>query len=185
MKKFIKEFKAFISRGNVIDMAVAFVMSTAFTAIVNSLVNKVIMPFVAAIFGKVDVSDLSFTLNNSIIPYGEFLQAIINFLLIAFFLFLVIKKINSTRDMAEKNAKKRITKAEKAEVAALGTVDMKNRKAVRAAVVELRAQKAAEAEAEKARKAAEAETTENLLKKVIVLLEEKKTAEKPAKKESK
>lgn len=191
MKKFFKEFKVFISRGNVIDMAVAFVMSTAFTAIVNSLVNKVIMPFVAAIFGKVDVSGLSFTLNNSIIPYGEFLQAIINFLLIAFFLFLVIKTINSTKDMAEKNAKKRITKAEKAEIAALGTVDMNNKKAVREAAIELRAQKVADAEAEKVRKAAEAETTENLLKKIVTLLEEdkienaEKVEKKSAKKESK
>ena len=70
MKKFFKEFKEFINRGNVIDLAVALVISTAFSAIVTALVNKVIMPLIAAIFGKVDVSDLSFTINNSIIPVG-------------------------------------------------------------------------------------------------------------------
>jgi large conductance mechanosensitive channel len=188
MRKFFKEFKEFISRGNIIDMAIAFVISTAFSAIVTALVNKVIMPLIAAIFGKVDVTELSFTLNNSIIPIGEFIQAIINFLIIALFLFLVVKAINRTRDLANKEKAKKVTKEEKFEIKALGTVDMKNRKAVYAAAVELRAKKKAEAEAEKARLAAEAETTENLLKQIRDLLAnnqtkaEAETSEKPTSK---
>lgn len=173
MRKFFREFKEFISRGNVMDLAIALVIGTAFTAIVNALVNKVIMPLIAAIFGKVDVSDLSFTLNGSIIPIGEFFQAIINFILIAFFLFLVIKALNQTRKAAELGKSKKVTKEEKAEIAALGTVDMKDRKAVYAAALELREQKKQAEEAEAARKAAEAETTENLLKQIRDMLKEK------------
>ncbi len=170
MKKFFKEFKEFINRGNVIDLAVALVISTAFSAIVTALVNKVIMPLIAAIFGKVDVSDLSFTINNSIIPVGEFFQAIINFLIIAFFLFLVIKTLNHSKDFAEKELAKNVTKQEKKEIAALGTVNMKDRKAVYAAALELRKEKAEKAKAAEEKAKAEAETTENLLKQIRDLL---------------
>lgn len=179
MKKFFKEFKEFINRGNVIDLAVALVISTAFSAIVNALVDKVIMPLIAAIFGKVDVSDLSFTLNNSVIPIGAFFQAIINFLIIAFCLFLVIKAINRSKDLAEKEKAKKITKEEKQEVEKLGTVDMKNKKAVYEAVLELRKEKAQKAKDEELKKAQEAETVENLLKQIRDLL--KKDSEKTSK----
>ena len=91
MRKFLKEFKEFISKGNILDLAVAVVMATTFNAIVSALVNNIIMPFICAIFGKNDVSSLSFTLNNSVITYGVFIQAVIDFLLIAFTLFIVLK----------------------------------------------------------------------------------------------
>lgn len=91
----LKEFKEFIMRGNVIDLAVGLVMGSAFTAIVNALVENIIMPFIAGLSGSASVEDLAFSFNGSPIEYGLFLQAIIDFLLIALVLFLVIKGINS------------------------------------------------------------------------------------------
>ena len=159
MRRFFREFKEFISRGNIIDLAIAFVISTAFTAIVNALVNSIIMPLITAIFGEVDVTKLSCTLNGTIIPIGVFIQAVINFLLIALFLFLIIKAINNAKRMAEKGTQRKVTKEEKAEIAELGTV---------------RAKKKAEAEEAAKVAAASAETTENLLKQIRDLLTENK-----------
>ncbi len=90
-----KEFKEFIMRGNVIELAIGLVMGSAFTAIVNALVEHIIMPFIAGIAGSTSVESLAFTFNGSPIRYGFFLQAIIDFLLIALVLFLVIKGINT------------------------------------------------------------------------------------------
>ncbi|MGN0676407.1 MAG: large-conductance mechanosensitive channel protein MscL [Ruminococcus sp.] len=100
MKKFLEEFKKFISRGNVVDLAVGMIMGTAFTAIVSSLVDSVLMPLLGAIIGGIDLSNLSVTIPWSlsgeppVLHYGAFLQAIINFILIAFCIFLMIKAIN-------------------------------------------------------------------------------------------
>lgn len=90
----IKEFREFIMRGNVIDLAVAVIIGTAFTAIVNSLVNDIIMPIIGAILGGVDFTSLAITVGDAAITYGNFIQAIINFLLIALVLFLIIRAIN-------------------------------------------------------------------------------------------
>jgi large conductance mechanosensitive channel len=86
-----EDFRKFIMRGNVLDLAVAVVIGVAFNAVVNSLVNDVIMQLVAAIVGEPDFSKLTFTLNDSIIRYGSFLTALINFLIIAATLFVIIK----------------------------------------------------------------------------------------------
>ena len=91
----IKEFKEFVIRGNVIDLAVGLVMGSAFTAIVNALVDSIIMPFIAALSGNASVADMAFNFNGTPIVYGVFLQAIIDFLLIALVLFFVIKGINT------------------------------------------------------------------------------------------
>lgn len=90
-----EEFKAFIMRGNVVELAVGLVMGSAFTAIVNSLVDDIIMPFITGLAGSASVEHLTFNFNGSAINYGLFLQAIINFLLIAAVLFFVIKGLNS------------------------------------------------------------------------------------------
>ena len=90
-----KEFKEFIMRGNVVELAVGLVMGSAFTAIVNALVESIIMPFIAGISGNATVEDLAFNFNGSPIYYWEFLQAIIDFLLIAIVLFFAVKSINS------------------------------------------------------------------------------------------
>ena len=90
-----EEFKEFIMRGNVIELAVGLVMGSAFTAIVNSLVEHIIMPFIAGFAGSSSVESLAFIFNGSPIKYGFFVQAIIDFLLIALVLFFVIKGINA------------------------------------------------------------------------------------------
>jgi len=98
MKNIIKEFKAFISRGNVMDMAVGVIIGGAFTAIVNSLVNDLLNPLLGIITGGVDFASLSITIgkgeNPAVFAYGSFISAVINFLLIALVLFILIKAIN-------------------------------------------------------------------------------------------
>lgn len=94
MKKFISEFKEFISRGNVLDMAVGVVIGGAFTAIVTSLVNDIITPLIGVLIGGLDFSGLSIKVGDATIGYGSFIQAIINFLLISFVIFCVIRSFN-------------------------------------------------------------------------------------------
>ena len=98
----LKEFREFIMRGNVLDLAVAVVIGTAFIAIVNSLVGDIIMPIIGVIIGGLDFSGLSVTIGSAVIAYGKFLQAIINFVLVGFTMFLIIKSINSMQKMLAK-----------------------------------------------------------------------------------
>ena len=99
MKKLIREFKEFISRGNVMDMAVGVIIGSAFTAIVNSLVGDVLTPILGLITGGMDFSDLKLVLgtgeNAASLNYGAFLSAVINFLLIALVIFSITKVINT------------------------------------------------------------------------------------------
>lgn len=91
----IKGFKEFIMRGNVVELAVAVVMGTAFGAIVTALVNDIVMPLITAIFGKQDYSRLYWTVNNSKIEYGSMLNAVISFLMIAVGVyFLIVMPLN-------------------------------------------------------------------------------------------
>ncbi|MFK8243687.1 MULTISPECIES: large conductance mechanosensitive channel protein MscL [unclassified Facklamia] len=92
-----KEFKAFIANDNILQLATAVVMGSAFTAIVNSLVNDIFMPIIVAITGQADVSGISLQLGNTTIGIGMFLQAIINFLLIAAMLFTIIKALEKVK----------------------------------------------------------------------------------------
>ena len=101
MKAFMKEFKEFISRGNVMDMAVGIIIGGAFTAIVTSLVEDIITPIIGMI-GGFDFSGLIITVNNSPIAVGKFINAIINFLLIAIVLFSIIKAVNKAASIAKK-----------------------------------------------------------------------------------
>lgn len=104
--KMFDEFKKFISRGNVIDMAVGVVMGTAFTKIVNSLVTNIITPAISILTGKINVADLSYKINDELaITYGQFLQAIIDFFLIAFSVFCVVKIMNTLKDKFSKTEK--------------------------------------------------------------------------------
>ncbi len=91
MKKFIHDFKEFISKGNVLDLAIAVVIGNAFNAIVTSLVNDVIMPFVGIIIGGIDFTDIAITYKTSSIMVGNFIQSIINFLIIALSIFVMIQ----------------------------------------------------------------------------------------------
>jgi large conductance mechanosensitive channel len=87
----LNEFKTFLFRGNIVDLAVAVVIGIAFNAVVNSLVNDVIMQIIAAIVGKPNFDQLTFTIGDGIIYYGKFLTALINFLIIAATLFVIIR----------------------------------------------------------------------------------------------
>ena len=94
----LKEFREFIARGNVMDLAVAVVMGAAFTAIVNSLVDDIIMPLIGVLMGGVDFSSLSIQVGDATVMYGAFIQAIINFLIIAVVIFLMVKAMNKAAE---------------------------------------------------------------------------------------
>lgn len=110
MKKILGEFKKFISRGNVIDLAVGVIIGSAFTAIVNSLVNDIFMPFISLFTGGLKFEELSSPLTSepggATVNYGSFISAVINFLLIAIVVFILVKAINKLRDLGEKNKEK-------------------------------------------------------------------------------
>lgn len=97
----LKEFREFALRGNVLDLAIGFVMGAAFTAIVNSVVNDIIMPLIGVILGGLDFTALAITFGEAQITYGNFIQAIINFLIIAFVLFLIVRSLNRFMKKAE------------------------------------------------------------------------------------
>ncbi len=88
----LKEFRDFLFRGNIIELAVAFVMGVAFAAVVNSLVDNLVMPVIAMIIGKPDFSDLTFTINDAVFRYGAFLTALVQFVAIAAAVFFFIVK---------------------------------------------------------------------------------------------
>jgi len=90
--KILKEFKDFITKGNLIDLAVAFVIAAAFGAVIKAFVDFLIMPFIAAIFGQPSFDGLTFTVNDAVIPYGSFLTALVTFLLVAAAVFFFIVK---------------------------------------------------------------------------------------------
>jgi large conductance mechanosensitive channel len=95
MPEILKEFRAFILRGNLVDLAIAVVIGAAFTAVVNALVRDLITPLIAAIFGEPNFDALSFTINGSRFAYGDFLNAVITFLIVAAVVFfLVVKPVN-------------------------------------------------------------------------------------------
>ena len=105
-KGLFEEFKTFIKRGNVIDLAVGVVIGGAFSTIVTSLVNDIIMPLIGVIIGGYDFTSLSIKVGDSTIKYGSFLQNIINFLIIAFCIFIVVKIMNKFLDKHKKEEKK-------------------------------------------------------------------------------
>src|SRR5689334_524856 len=98
---FISEFKAFVMRGNVIDLAVAVVMGAAFGKIVSSLVDGIVMPVIGLLLGGINITDKTFTIGQAVIKWGVFLQSIIDFTIIAFAIFLAIKAINSLQKKQE------------------------------------------------------------------------------------
>ena len=106
MKKFVKEFKEFISKGNVMTMAVGIIIGSAFTAITTSLVNDVITPLLGIIIGGIDFSGISLTIGEAQIMFGNFIQAIINFFLTALVIFLMIKFFNKLQRKKEEEPEK-------------------------------------------------------------------------------
>ena len=205
MKKFFSEFKKFITRGNVVDMAVGVIVGSSFTAIVNALSNNILKPLInyllAIIFGDGSLKDAFTFLKKSYvvvdgvatsevdlatsiyIDWGAFINAIINFFLIAFVLFVIVKVINGVRDghkkLAEEIRDDIPTKEEKREMKKLG-IKLHDREAVKAYLDE-KDRKAAEAKAQADAEAAEKArlerlanpTTEELLKEILEILKNK------------
>lgn len=91
----LKEFKDFALKGNLLELAIAFVLGLAFAAVVTSFVDDVIMQLIAAIVGKPDFSDLTFSIGDGVIRYGSFLTALVTFLIIAWVLFLIVKAVQT------------------------------------------------------------------------------------------
>lgn len=100
-----KEFKKFIARGNVLDLAVGVIVGGAFSSIVTSLVNNIFTPIIGLIVGGVDFSSLSITFKDTKIMYGAFIQSVIDFLIVAFCLFLVVKAVNKVTHKEKKDEK--------------------------------------------------------------------------------
>lgn len=111
----IKEFKEFISKGNVVDLAVGVIIGGAFGKIVSSLVDNILMPIIGAIIGGVDFSDLSIKIGKANIAYGLFIQNVIDFLIIAFCVFIFVKGVNRLSNVTEKLKKKEEEKEAKEE----------------------------------------------------------------------
>ena len=101
-KEMIKEFKEFISKGNIMDMAVGIIIGGAFTKIVTALVEAILMPLIGAICGGKSVEDMSLMVGNAAIGYGAFIQAVIDFLLVALVLFMILKAFNKAKSMVVK-----------------------------------------------------------------------------------
>lgn len=115
MNEIISEFKKFISKGNVVDLAVGVVIGGAFSKIVSSLVNDIIMPIIGILIGGIDFTSLTLKINNATIKFGLFFQNIIDFLIIAFCIIMVIKFINKLDELTIKKIKKEETKETKKE----------------------------------------------------------------------
>lgn len=108
----IKEFKKFISKGNVVDLAVGVVIGSAFGKIVSSLVDDIIMPLVGIVIGGIDFSNLYFKIGSAKVTYGIFIQNVVDFLIVAFCIFIVIRAFNKLTHKEEKKEEKKDTKSD-------------------------------------------------------------------------
>ncbi|MBO7676084.1 MAG: large conductance mechanosensitive channel protein MscL [Erysipelotrichaceae bacterium] len=178
MKQFIKEFREFIAKGNVLDLAIGVVIGGAFQAIVNSLVNDVIMPIVGAIIGGLDFSAIAIPLGgDAMIMIGNFIQAVVNFLIVALVLFTVIKAINKFKRAEPKPEEKPAEPSD--EVKLLQSIEAELKK------LNEKPEPAPRKAAER-KPAAKVEEPKATAKKPAAKAEPKKTAKKPAaKKETK
>ena len=109
MKKVVNEFKEFISKGNVLDLAVGVIIGGAFQKIVTSLVNDILMPIIGFIIGGHDFTSLSLKFKNATINYGTFIQNVIDFLLMAICIFFIVKVFNALKDSLDKKKKEEVT----------------------------------------------------------------------------
>lgn len=111
-KGLIDEFKTFIKRGNVIDLAVGVIIGSAFSSIVSSLVDDILMPLIGVVIGGYDFSELSIKIGQSTIKYSMFIQNIINFLIIAFCVFIFVKLLNKLEHYKEETKKEEKVKSD-------------------------------------------------------------------------
>ena len=116
IKKNLEEFKKFIERGNVLDLAVGVIIGGAFSSIVTSLVNNILTPIIGLFMGGVNFSNLAITFKNTRIEYGAFIQSIIDFLIVAFCIFAIIKFINKITHLKKKEeAKEEVAEIKKSD----------------------------------------------------------------------
>ncbi|MDR3441873.1 MAG: large-conductance mechanosensitive channel protein MscL [Legionella sp.] len=101
---FLQEFKSFALKGNVVDLAVAVIIGTAFGKIVSSLVSGIIMPLIGLLLGGVNITGKTFTVGDAVLKWGEFLQTIIDFTIISFSIFIAIKCMSLLKKQVEKQA---------------------------------------------------------------------------------
>ena len=111
-----KEFKTFIMRGNVMDLAVGVIIGAAFGKIVTSLVNDILMPLIGVLLGKVNFTDLSVKIGSSTIKYGMFIQNIVDFLIVAFCIFVMVKIINKIINKKEDKKEEKPVKTDEFKV---------------------------------------------------------------------
>lgn len=104
MKAFIREFKAFLNRGNVLDLAVGVIIGGAFKSITDSLTNDILMPLLGLLVNRVSFSDLTLTLGSATIAYGSFIEAVLNFIIMAFAVFCIVKAFNRLHRKKEEAA---------------------------------------------------------------------------------
>lgn len=97
----LKEFKEFVMRGNVLDLAVAVIIGGAFGKIISSLVNDILMPLIGLVLGGVNFSELAFTVGEAVVKWGAFIQAIVDFIIIAFVIFMIIRSANNLKKKEE------------------------------------------------------------------------------------
>ena len=102
----LKEFKQFIARGNVMDLAVGVIIGAAFGSIVTSLVDDILTPLLGIVLGGIDFSGLSFTIKDAVVSYGNFIQNIINFIIQAFCIFIIVKAVNKVFHKKEEKEEK-------------------------------------------------------------------------------
>ena len=114
ISKGASEFKTFISRGNVVDMAVGVIIGAAFGKIVTSLVNDVLMPVIGVFLGGLDFSDLSIKVGDATIKYGSFIQTIVDFLIVAFCIFMIVKLFESFKKKKEEETEEAPKKSDEA-----------------------------------------------------------------------
>lgn len=104
MKGMLSEFKKFAVKGNIIDLAVGVIIGTAFSKIVTSLVNDILMPFIGLLIGGINFASLEFRIGEASIKYGNFIQTVVDFLIVAFSIFIFVRFINRIRKEFEKPA---------------------------------------------------------------------------------
>ena len=105
IKNFISEFKEFISNGNVVDLAVGVIIGGAFSKIVSSLVKDILMPIIGTLLGGLNFTSLSFKIGNAVISYGNFIQNVVDFLIVAFCIFIFVKIMNKLHKEKKEDVK--------------------------------------------------------------------------------
>jgi len=113
VSEFFRDFRKFIMRGNIVDLAVAVIIGVAFNAVVLSFVNNVISPIIGAVFGKPNFNSLTFKLGDGVVAYGAFLTALLNFVIIAFVVFLILRAFSHLQTRLSNQSEEEAEKSEK------------------------------------------------------------------------